>query len=1009
MSAIRSHWLRDIFRLFGLFLASFCLFTLPAHGQVVIDFESLSAPGSGTGGLLVKNQFAGQGLIFKGVTALDYSQGIPIPNFTHSGTKAVELCYAAEFCTGPLDFSFTTPQRSVKLWVGFTSPLDSAQTVVMRAYDILGNQLGHTTATIGPSTGVIPVNTPLQIGLPVLPRIDRVTVGFLGAEGATPTMFNNGLVVDDIQFTSAGQPPTCPATQPPGIGLIAPTDGEIVVTNSFTVEANLTTPDPFATLQVSASSGGQTHTFGPVFVTSGHVVFAGLTGMLFPGANNVVITVKDCFGLNDRTLTVNYRNDVTSTSILVIDDDRRVVPGAEVYANGVLLGRSDQFGQLKTSPALGDGTTLVARRFITESTTYRGNHAQGSFQNWKFRVYTSNVAVENDGSLTMKKVKLEPNPLALQVIQVLKKNTLMGLHVVASLEWDASAADIEAVKQKLIGASKFLYNATDGQILFEHADIVDNGTFWEDADYRVYANQHLRENVDCPVGAFFDDSFWCNGSWVHVQVNSDGPTYAHEFGHYGFGLGDEYQDNHPEVKCTHQLDVAGGQFSSHAPAASCMMNDQWEAPKLCSGRSENPHVHDTDQGDDSCWSDLIDKFKDDNDNPRWQLQSPDTRQFIPGTINGTNPPLSAWSPVFTVQNSAHDNLCAPVGVHFSFSDGTPAVGEDVWLHTTYGADILQGKSNLHGDLTAVGVHLGDNLQDFVVQSTDCSPTAAARRESPGNTPGVLLVAQKTPQPQKPVTPPLRRGERVAPHQIVVHPANFRLRVSMTPGKADRTAELSVWAENLKGARIALKQPPVIKVKLVGHRDELKAPLHPAAQANGHAATLVQLPLDVEISVEITGMDALGHTERSIARFEMNRPDPGKKSKIFSADGQLQLTLPPQALPRGARVSIGPATSSLPPLANGEVFAVEPFRVASDSGDKLALPATLEFRLPHTLHRSGATDYDAGSFVVAVYDAATGKWTREQAVFHPFPIDTISLRTANLGTFALVAHSKGKSE
>ena len=125
--------------------------------------------------------------------------------------------------------------------------------------------------------------------------------------------------------------------------------------------------------------------------------------------------------MNDRTLTVNYRNDVTSTSILVIDDDRRVVPGAEVYANGVLLGRSDQFGQLKTSPALGDGTTLVARRFITESTTYRGNHAQGSFQNWKFRVYTSNVAVENDGSLTMKKVKLEPNPLALQVIQVLKK------------------------------------------------------------------------------------------------------------------------------------------------------------------------------------------------------------------------------------------------------------------------------------------------------------------------------------------------------------------------------------------------------------------------------------------------------------------------------------------------------------------------------------------------------------------------------------------------------------
>ena len=37
--------------------------------------------------------------------------------------------------------------------------------------------------------------------------------------------------VDDIEFDTQGPPPACQATQPPGIGLIAPIDGLIVVQN----------------------------------------------------------------------------------------------------------------------------------------------------------------------------------------------------------------------------------------------------------------------------------------------------------------------------------------------------------------------------------------------------------------------------------------------------------------------------------------------------------------------------------------------------------------------------------------------------------------------------------------------------------------------------------------------------------------------------------------------------------------------------------------------------------
>jgi len=1006
MRELRSMWLRACRGMLALgFLVGI---TRPALAAVV-TFESLNAPGNGTGGLLLKNQLAGDGIVFQGVTALDYSQGIAIPNFTHSGTKAVELCYAAEFCTGPLDFSFTTAQRRVKVWVGYSWSLTSAQTVVLRAYDIFGNQVGSATQILGPSTGVIPVATSLQVSVPVLPRIVRATVGFLGAEASPATIFNNSLVVDDIEFDTQGPPPACQATQPPGIGLIAPIDGLIVVQNSFTVELNLVTPDPFATIQVSATGSTQTNTFGPVFAAQGHVIYAGITGLLFPGANTVRIQARDCFGQTERIVTVNYRNDVTQTPILVIDEANFPVPAAEVYANGVLLGRTDTSGMLNASPPLGDGTSIVAKRFIVESTTYRGNHAQGSYQDWKFRAYTSNVAVQNDGSLTTFSVKLEPNPLAPQVVRVLKQNALIGLHVVASVEWDASTAELETVKQKLINASRFLYNATDGQVLIERADVVDDGAVWEDADYRVYANQSLRENVDCPLGAFFDDSFWCNGSWVHVQIGSDGPTYAHEFGHYGFDLGDEYSDDDSSVQCTFALSLGTNPpglnpFQAGMPAASCMMFYQWSAPKLCSNRSGNPHVHGTDQGDDSCWSTLIDHFKDDRDNPRWTLQSPDTRGAILGTINGTNPPLPAWAPQVVIDNHTRPNLCAPLTFTATDDDGNPQTGREIWLHTTYGADILEGKTNDAGQLTGTGLHAGDQVENLTLQIFDCSPVARLAPRGPLlSEPGLVTVSQKqTAPPPTPPSPPLRGGEQLPPRTLVLHKPAFRVFASLTPGAEEKSAELRVWAESLEGKPVPLKGAPEIRTKLGGRREPLKAPLRYDSEAHAYAGALTNLPIDVELAVEITATDRNGQTQRSMVQFQMSRPDPEKDSKIFSADGQLQLTVPARAMPRGARVSVGPGTVRPPSTAADEVLLVGPFRVAADHLTKFARPATLKFRLPHSRRQPGMAGYQEKGFRVLQLDPASGTWVERQAVVHPFPVDEVIAKIDSPGTFVLAA-------
>src|SRR5690349_8308110 len=64
-----------------------------AATPVVIGFESLTTTGPGEAGQTVVNdQFAALGVVFNNPKALDYSKGLPIPNFAHSGTKAIEQC-----------------------------------------------------------------------------------------------------------------------------------------------------------------------------------------------------------------------------------------------------------------------------------------------------------------------------------------------------------------------------------------------------------------------------------------------------------------------------------------------------------------------------------------------------------------------------------------------------------------------------------------------------------------------------------------------------------------------------------------------------------------------------------------------------------------------------------------------------------------------------------------------------------------------------------------------------
>lgn len=983
------------------------LFVRPAQG-VVIDFEDL--PISDLETLEVGDQYKGQGITFNFPTAADYSDW---PGFAHSGTKAVQLCYSKEFfCTVPLEMNFTAYQKRVKVWVGYMDALTAPRTVILRAF-LGGNyQVGQATATLGPSSGLISVATPLEVSLPTY-TITHATVGFMDAESGQHS--NNGLVIDDIEFDTQGPPPPCPSTVPPTLTVPSPKYGQIFVFNKFNLEADVSTLDPFATLQLDVTGpGGEKAKYGPMNVSTGHISLVSLNGLLFPGENSLVVTVQDCRGSATATQTVYYRPDVTSTVIHVSDESGSDVQYAEIFADGVSVGFTGPTGRLTVSPPLPDGTQLAARLFVLESPTDRGSHSAGSYQNWKYRVYITSLSVYNDGTITLKPVVLEPDPLAPQELRVYHWNALIGFHLLASLNWDASQYELEDIRDRLTKASWYLYNATDGQMLFEQVELVDLGTDWDDADYEILAEHSLRSYVDCPLGGIFGGSWYCNGSSMHLPRPpclphppfercgtwfGSPPTYIHEFGHYGLDLDDEYEDNNPDIFCTRNLNVLGSPFSGGKPQASCIMFDQGAATKFCSNRPENPHDHNTEQGDSSCWDTIFSHYGSTSNPPKWTLWTPDARGAIVGTINGGIPPVTAWGPRITIMDGQPTigytllPLCEPFSLGFIRNDGTVVADGDVTLHTTYGAEIFEGKTDGNGYINLTGLHAGDGVEfskwegayhvraHYNVTTADCVPTVTA---------AAMVAAPKA------VT---------RTRQISVTPSPFNIFVSFEPTLVDNQALIRVSAETMTGRKpVKLVAAPTVTFILNGQDYGQPVPMQFDARTKTYVGLLNGLPIDVVGSLRVTATDEMNLTATRVQALSMTRVDPTARTQVFSSDGALTLLVPGGGLPAGTRVAIGPSPVSAPPLPVGFALVVGPVNVATPSSQLLNAPGTLRFLLPRLADLPGASGFDPNTFRILHYNPATDQWDNlGNSTFLPSPLQIVTLHTQQLGIFALVAH------
>jgi hypothetical protein len=263
----------------------------PTQQPVVIDFESVA-----TG--LVTNQYSNLGVTFNQPTAINYQH---MPGFARSGVKAIEQCYSQEFCNAPIEMSFTTGQRRVKVWVGVSIPLNTSQTVILRALDANGTQIGQATATLNSSPNPRPINTPLEVTLPNA-DIRRAVISY------SPTDLGaNWLALDDVEFDAAGPPPPCASTQNPTLNLIQPSNNPTVQFNGFILQAQVNSQDPLAVAMMLTVTGpGGATRSQQLSLASGNFGPTWINGMLFPGLNTITVKFQDCRGSVQRSANITY-------------------------------------------------------------------------------------------------------------------------------------------------------------------------------------------------------------------------------------------------------------------------------------------------------------------------------------------------------------------------------------------------------------------------------------------------------------------------------------------------------------------------------------------------------------------------------------------------------------------------------------------------------------------------------------------------------------------------------
>jgi hypothetical protein len=404
--------------------------------------------------------------------------------------------------------------------------------------------------------------------------------------------------------------------------------------------------------------------------------------------------------------------------IRVVDDNGNPVAGTTVYANGqpitqTVTGSSvtDQAGLLNPGP-LEVGTSLVALAPRAEQPTVRETH-----DGWAYRTHLTTQPFTVSGPGEQRLVARRDDPLVL-------------FNLVVSIEWDADMAYTQQISRAVRFASDYLYDISDGQMVFGYVHIYDDAEHWADADLQISTKNIVRPHAYIGgitsndkshvirVGRFWDGNSGNQGPWDE----RDGfRTLAHEFGHYALHLYDEYFaylfDENGDLVDEVAAYCTGPENRNPATDATnaSVMDYQYttselsarDVPGMWSSLCEQTAQWQLNS--ESTWETLARKYADFLSPPRWQFTTPMDRGNVLAGPDSLRSDLPGW-PLVEVHQ---EGPSAPLRRLTVYGPEGPYWGAIVALYTNQGGypvAIDQGFTDRLGQIDIYGAQPGDTLR-----------------------------------------------------------------------------------------------------------------------------------------------------------------------------------------------------------------------------------------------------------------------------------------------------------
>ncbi|MGV3617860.1 MAG: hypothetical protein ACO1SV_21250 [Fimbriimonas sp.] len=668
------------------------------------------------------------------------------------------------------------------------------------------------------------------------------------------------------------------------------------------------------------------------------------------------------------------------TTVHVVMPNGISAVGTQVYVNGELRGQTAPSGNIVLN--LNKGDEVVARKRIRESLHWKGTHSVNGSANWNYRVYITSVRVNNDGTTSKHVVN---TPGTTQNVVISRANTLIGANWLVSAEWDTTFAERETLRERIRAASDYLYNATDGQFFIEQVRFTDQTVWWADSDMKVLTNNSHRAIVNTYLGGFLVQKKNAH-SYMNLSRKNDHKVYIHEFGHYGFELFDEYEDDDDGILCTKKLLDTSSPYGTGKPQASCMMYHQWEGTKICSHLAANPHNKATGWEEESCWQHLTDLYQDPWLNDRYAFRTPTSRGVVPMKIAL---PVAAWSPQIVSHNWDQPNLVPPATLNSAGMSYEEPTKRMVYLHETYGGRILK-QGNIwfnHEDpalnkLQLVGLHEGDWIKadEYFLSYVGKGGVIA------GLQPRNYVASLGAGWLQAP-SYSLRRDPNWLPLQVGVGLVDDRKVVEVVVKSPSPFAEKPTLAIQHNGdGRRRSRQTPV--------------PMRRVDDSTfvGRINVASEDAMEGMIVVEATARD--GRSAKTVREFATSDADPRGFTQFADPLGELIVRMKSPAVDRGELVAIGPSEAPAPKLP-GWFTMIEPKKVTRENSTRFKRPVSLVFQV-ETPDEDPARNPNY-EYQVVRWDEATGVWEPVNTVQHrTLQVATHSAATA--GHYALLARS-----